>query len=432
MGRRPPTARLDGAPERRQAEPIAADQPPARDLLIGAVIRDQYRLVERIGEGGMGVIYRAEQIQTGQALAIKLLHPELGRLTELVKRFEREAESVSRLSHPNIVKVVETGHLESGAVFLVMELLHGASLAQLLDDHARVPVDRAVAILSQVLSALDHAHSLGIIHRDLKPDNILLENPRDTVKILDFGIAKLREGSTESEMIKLTKAGIVLGTPAYMSPEQAAGNAIDHRSDLYTCGVVLFEMLTGVKPFVADKTMDVMIMHTSKPPPTPRSVAPTAGIPEALEAIVMRALDKDRDRRFGSAAEFLVALNQFGRTRAKQRRTRRARIGLGIAGGVAVVCALIFALHRRTPAAAAVAVAPPPSDGELVARYLSQLSEAPTCPEKRDALTHLRELGDRRALDGLHAVRSAKGLAKLRRCISRAEVDSTIRAIEGR
>ena len=430
MGRRPPTARLDGAPERRQAEPT--DQPPARDLLIGAVIRDQYRLVERIGEGGMGVIYRAEHIQTGEARAIKLLHPELGRLTELVKRFEREAESVSRLSHPNIVKVVETGRLESGAVFLVMELLHGASLAHLLDEHARLPVDRAVAILQQVLSALDHAHGLGVIHRDLKPDNIiLLENPRDTVRILDFGIAKLREGSTESEMIKLTKAGIVLGTPAYMSPEQASGNPIDHRSDLYTCGVVLFEMLTGVKPFVADKTMDVMLMHTSKEPPTPRSVAPTAGIPEALEAIVMRALEKDRDRRFGSAAEFLVALNQFGRSRAKQRQRRRLRIGALSAAAVAAACTLLLLVHRKAPAPA-VAAAAPAKNGEQVERYLAQLTEAPTCAEKRDALTRLRELGDASALEGLRAARSAKGLAKLHRCLTRSQVDQTIRAIEGR
>src|SRR5262249_45583635 len=154
--------------------------------------------------------------------------------------------------------------------------------------------------------------------------------------------------STESEMIKLTKAGIVLGTPAYMSPEQAAGNEIDPRSDLYTCGVLLFEMLTGVKPFVADSQMQLMLMHTSHPAPTMRSVSPTAGIPESLEAIVLRALKKDPNQRFASAATFLEALNQFERERVRGRRGKRLRIGLAIAGGLGVLGGLAFAMHKKS------------------------------------------------------------------------------------
>ena len=428
MDRRQRTARLEDAPDRRQAA-LPPDQPPPRDLLIGSVIRDQYRLIERIGEGGMGVIYRAQKIQTGEALAIKLLHPELGRLEELVKRFEREAESVSRLSHPNIVRVVESGRLDSGAVFLVMELLGGESLATLMDQHPRLPANRSVAILQQVLSALDHAHMLGVIHRDLKPENImLLERPRDTVKVLDFGIAKLREQSTESEMIKLTKAGIVLGTPAYMSPEQAAGHEIDPRSDLYTCGVLLFEMLTGVKPFVGDTTMDLMLAHTSKPAPTPRSVAPTAGIPEALEAIVMRALEKDPNHRFASAGAFLAALNQFQRDWAAQRRSRRIRIGVAACATAAAIAAIALAMHRKSLPAAAQTQ--PPTAGALITRYLDQLAEAPSCAEKRDALAQLQKLGDARALGGLRAARAGKGFAQLRRCVTRSQLDQTIRALE--
>jgi serine/threonine-protein kinase len=422
---------LEHPPERRVADPVVTLDPPPRDLLVGAVIRNQYRLVERIGEGGMGVIYRAERVGTGEALAIKLLHPDLGVAGNLAKRFEREAESVSRLSHPNIVKVVETGRMDSGALFLVMELLDGVSLADVLADHATFPVDRAVAILSQVLSALDHAHGVGIIHRDLKPENItLLRKPKDRVKVLDFGVAKIRDESTESEMIKLTKAGIVLGTPAYMSPEQASGFEVDHRSDLYTCGVLLFEMLTGVKPFVSDSMMELMNMHASAPAPTPRSVSPTAGIPPALEAIVMRALKKDPAERFQSAAAFLGALNQFAEARAHKRWMRNLKIGIAAAAGLCAVGALMLTL--RKPAPAKTAAAPAVTNDDQIDRYLGQLSDGATCGERRDALARLQELGGPHVLDGLRAARGNKGFAKLRHCVTRRQLDDAIRVVSSR
>jgi len=429
MGRGQPTVPLENPPERRTAEPVVTLDPPPRDLLIGAVIRDQYRLVARIGEGGMGVIYRAERIQNGEVLAIKLLHPDLGMTGNLAKRFEREVESISRLSHPNIVKVVETGRMDSGALFLVMELLDGESLADMLATRATLSVDRAVTILSQVLSALDHAHGVGIIHRDLKPENItLLRKPKERVKVLDFGVAKIRDESTESEMIKLTKAGIVLGTPAYMSPEQASGFDVDHRSDLYSCGVLLFEMITGVKPFVSESMMELMNMHASAPAPTPRSVSPTAGIPPALEAIVMHALKKDPAERFQSAAAFLGALNQFAEARARQRMLRLLKIGIAAVAGMCAVGALMLALRKPAPPPALV---PAITNDDRVDRYLAQLSDGATCGERREALAQLSELGGQRALDGLRAART-KGFAKLRHCVTRRQLDEAIRVVGSR
>jgi serine/threonine-protein kinase len=327
-------------------------RPPA-DSLCGTVIGERYKILERVGEGAMGAVYRAEHTLMKKIIAVKLLHPELGRLDEVAKRFEREAQSASRLNHQHIIQVTDFGRMpNTGALFLVMEFVRGESLASALKRGGRLPPARAVAITRQMLSALEHAHAEGVVHRDLKPENVMLvarqtippmtpgaaaprpvaeseqsrsaqgqarpsssapHPPRvDFIKILDFGIAKMSDDAPAGGSQPLTQAGVVFGTPDYMSPEQAMGDRIDGRSDLYSTGVILFEMLSGQKPFSGKSHVEIISQHLTKVPPTLRTVAPDAPISGALEQVVRRALAKKREERFRSATEFLSALDGVG------------------------------------------------------------------------------------------------------------------------
>jgi Serine/threonine protein kinase len=285
----------------------------ARDPRVGTVVGDRYRVLGRIGEGGMGAVFRAEHILMKKVVALKLLHAEMGQVEEAARRFEREAQSASRLNHPNITSVTDFGRNHTGELFLVMEFVAGESLAELLAREGRLPVARACRLAGQILSALEHAHGQKVIHRDLKPGNVMLvqsPDPRlgETAKILDFGIAKITE-TTEGEQ-PLTKGVMIFGTPSYMSPEQATGQEVDIRSDLYSCGIILYEMLTGQKPFDSEDVVKLMAMQVTAPPPAFVRVAPGADIPAGVEAAVMRALEKERERRFSTAAEFREALER--------------------------------------------------------------------------------------------------------------------------
>jgi serine/threonine-protein kinase len=281
---------------------------------------NRYRIVDVIGEGGIGCVYRAEEVATRKLVALKLLRPEFAAVPLIARRFEREAQVTTRLAHPNIVEIVEFGQLE-GHLFIAMELLAGQSLADVIDagsadSRARLTEARTLTIMRQVLAALEHAHGHGVVHRDLKPENIMLVSPRgplarERVKLLDFGIAQLDELGQGAQ--KLTQAGLALGTPRYMSPEQALGQTTDGRSDLYACGVILYELLTGRAPFEADSVQEVLSMHVSVPP-APLSDAFT-GVPiaPALQRVVLRALAKRPEERFPSARELAVALARAAR-----------------------------------------------------------------------------------------------------------------------
>ncbi|HEY4392624.1 MAG TPA: protein kinase, partial [Polyangia bacterium] len=278
------------------------------DPLIGAVLGDRYRVISRIGVGGMGVVYRAQHTTLKRDLAVKVLLPEFGGKEEFVRRFEREAESASRLAHPHIIAVTDFGRTPEGLLFLVMEYLDGRSLTSLIRE-GPLEVTRAVTIVRQMLAALTRAHAAGIVHRDLKPDNIMLidrEGQHDFVKILDFGIAKVTEPEPGREA--LTQAGVVFGTPEYLSPEQALGDKIDARADLYATGVILFEMLTGRRPFESEDKVRIISMHLSHPVPRLRDAYPAGEVPAALEDVVRQAMEKERENRFSSAAAFLTAL----------------------------------------------------------------------------------------------------------------------------
>ncbi len=282
------------------------------DPLVGQIIAGRYRILDRIGRGGMGAIYEAEHQTTRKRFAVKTLLPGLGRVGEIARRFEREAKAASLLDHPNIVSVVDFGTVEDGSLFLAMELVRGKSLGDLID--ARLPVARGLRIARQVLEALSHAHRHGVIHRDLKPDNVMVldagtsDEERDLVKLLDFGIAKLLDEAAEGQE-KLTQAGVAFGTPDYMAPEQALGEPVDGRADLYAMGVILYEIVAGRKPYVNADKMAVLRMHVAVPPP---SLTEATGRPQhaKVEALFERALAKPRTDRFASADEMIAALDE--------------------------------------------------------------------------------------------------------------------------
>jgi tRNA A-37 threonylcarbamoyl transferase component Bud32/tetratricopeptide (TPR) repeat protein len=296
--------------------PVDATQPA--DPLVGRLIADRYRVLATLGRGGMGAVYRVEHVMLKKELALKFLHAELGRLDEVARRFEREAEAAARLDHPNIIGVTDFGRTADGMLFLVMELVQGQSLTELIRPGGvgqPLPVERALHIERQILRALEHAHASGVVHRDLKPDNVMVitrDGERDIVKLLDFGIAKITGPSDEAAPNNgqaLTQAGVVFGTPEYLSPEQAMGEEADQRADLYSAGIVLYEMLTGKRPFEAPSKVTIVSMHLTQKAMPVTKAAPDAGVPRWLERVVEHAMAKKRDERYPTAQAFLQALD---------------------------------------------------------------------------------------------------------------------------
>jgi serine/threonine-protein kinase len=287
---------------------LEVESADSSDPLIGRVLLGRYRVMRLLGEGGMGKVYQAEQ-KMGTAtrnVAIKTLHPELGNDPQLVARFHRECETVIELSHPNTVQFYDFGDMEDGTLFIVMELIEGESLAHVLERGAIEP-GRADRIIIQICGSLHEAHQRGVVHRDLKPENVLLTErggQHDFVKVLDFGIAKRSEAEDDSSA-KLTKQGMVLGTPPYMSPEQFSGQALDARSDIYSLGVMTYEMLAGSLPFEAATPWEWATKHLTAEP-TPIDAHPSgAQVPDAKKAAIAKALAKDRDQRFAAVLDFM-------------------------------------------------------------------------------------------------------------------------------
>jgi serine/threonine-protein kinase len=285
--------------------------PAAEDRLIGETVAGRFRIEERIGLGGMGAVYRATQTGLSRNVALKILKADVSLKRDAVTRFHREAKAMSLLVHPNTVRVFDFGETDDGLLYLAMELLEGEGLSDKSRREGEVDITDAIRIAQQLLSSLHEAHSKGLIHRDLKPDNIFLArvdgHSEPVVKVLDFGIAKAWQGDQKLDQYE-TQAGTVFGTPRYMSPEQAQGNDLDPRSDLYGVGILLYQLLTGAPPFVDDDAVLVMAKHIRDPAPPVRSVAPQRPIPRSLERVLIKALEKDRKRRFQSAEEFIMEL----------------------------------------------------------------------------------------------------------------------------
>ena len=278
------------------------------DPLIGTVLAERYEVVRKIGEGGMGAVYEARHAVIGKRVAIKVLLDKFLENQELVARLLQEARLASSIGHENIVDVTDYGTTKDGRAFLVMEFLDGESLAQLVLRDAPLPVERSLNIVRQVASAISAAHAKGIVHRDVKPENIYLvrRGETDFVKVVDFGVSKaVYAGDEGPERQRLTRTGTVLGTPLYMSPEQARGGEdVDHRADIWSTGVLLYECLTGEVPFRAHNYLGVISQVLTQDTVPPSQLRPELGISAAVDRVVMRALHKDRDKRYQQMADF--------------------------------------------------------------------------------------------------------------------------------
>jgi len=284
------------------------------DPLLGAVIDDRYRVIRRIGEGGMGIVYEVEHVVIEKRLALKVLRDDYSSRPEVVARFRQEAKSASRIGNEHIVDISDFGETPGGASYFVMELLDGEDLANVLAREGTLPLSRAADIVTQCARALAAAHTKGIVHRDMKPENVFLtkrESRPDFVKIVDFGIAKMSDIETEGQPgRKLTKTGMIFGTPEYMSPEQAAGKSLDHRVDIYALGVIFFELLTGRVPFSGDTFMGVLTQHMFEAPPALVAANPNLKVPDSVEQFVRRALAKDAGERFQTCDELVSAMDK--------------------------------------------------------------------------------------------------------------------------
>ena len=286
-----------------------ADPFIGRDILDG-----QFHILQKIGSGGMGAVYKASQPQMNRTVAVKILHPKLANRKDLVSRFRREARAMSHLNHPNTVKVFLYGELEDGSLYIVMEFLEGRNLHQTVRKDGPIAWDKALPILVHVCGALEEAHQKGIVHRDLKPENIFLCNQggiEDFPKVLDFGLAKVTEREMRPGSIILTQEGMVFGTPEFMSPEQAQGKILDARSDIYSLAVILYEALTGKLPFDARTPMEYIQHHVVTKPIDLDGRVPDKQFPPGLGQAIAKALEKKPEDRYQSAADFARALQAF-------------------------------------------------------------------------------------------------------------------------
>ena len=281
-----------------------------RGPLTGKLLEQRYLIKEKLGVGGMGVVYRAEHTLMRKEMAVKVLLPQYGNFEGIKKRFHREAQSSSRLDHPGITHINDFGETEDGLLFIAMEFLSGKSLTDVIKEEAPLEIERAVRISLQLCHALSHAHTEGVVHRDLKPDNVMIVEKGDRddlVKVLDFGIAKITQGDGSADA--LTEVGMVFGTPEYLSPEQAAGQTADARADLYSLGVIMYELIAGVRPFHGPTKLELIGKHINEEPKSMRKRAPDQKIPAELDDVVLHLLAKRPQDRIQNAGELFQLLS---------------------------------------------------------------------------------------------------------------------------
>jgi len=271
--------------------------------LVGQIIADRYHIVQKLGEGGMGQVYLSQHVRMKRKSAVKVMHPGMVHDADAISRFNREAENASQIAHPNVAAIYDFGETSDGLIYLAMEFIEGEPLTKLLKTIGALPAARAANVAKQVADGLSAAHDLGIVHRDLKPDNIMIAKSRDggdLVKIVDFGIAK----AMQSDEQKVTRTGLSIGTPEYMSPEQLAGDKLDHRTDIYSLGLVAFSMFTGHLPFPSVTSKEALIMRLTDRPHTLAQIRGDIAWPAALQTVMDRALANDADERYQKVADF--------------------------------------------------------------------------------------------------------------------------------
>jgi serine/threonine-protein kinase len=287
---------------------MALHSPRVGTDLVGAVIADRYHILQRLGAGGMGRVYLAEHVKMGRRCAIKVLHPAMAGDADAVARFNREAANASRIDHPNVAAIYDFGETPEGLLYLAMQYVEGVTLTQVMRENGVLPPLRALEIVRQVAEGLHAAHILGIVHRDLKPDNVMVmtgDDGVDQVKVVDFGIAKAAGDAARG----VTRTGIVMGTPEYMSPEQLAGEDVGAASDQYSLALITFAALTGEAPFRVQSTGKLVVTRLTELPRSLAAVRPDIAWPNELELVVRRALERDPGMRYGSTREFAAALH---------------------------------------------------------------------------------------------------------------------------
>ncbi|MCY1005227.1 protein kinase [Nannocystis pusilla] len=366
LGRPSGEVELDGQPTSVDGEPQAEDEDTVertaakslkakataakRDALFGQVLADRYRILDLIGKGGMGKVYLAEHVALGKKVAVKVLNPAYTNRPDQVKRFLREARAASTIGHENVIDITDFGAMPNGQVFFAMEHLQGEDLGKILKK-GPMSWARARRVLLQICRALQAAHAHGIIHRDMKPENVFLiqrNGIRDFVKVLDFGIAKFLEENRDGGTNPLTQVGALIGTPEYMAPEQIHGDPADQRMDIYAVGCILYQLLTGNLPFT-DKTMyGVLSQQVNAKPVPPRQLAPEADIPVEVEAVILKAMEKDKTQRYQTMGELIEAIvatprgaaGDVGRTTTTNleaaAQAARLAVGVSMPAGVAV------------------------------------------------------------------------------------------------
>jgi serine/threonine protein kinase len=313
------------------------------ELQAGMILRNKYEILGRIGIGGMGAVYRGRHVTFNELCAIKIVNDSIAGDKNFLQRFQTEAVITRKLRHPNAVRVDDFDYTDDGRPFIVMELVEGRNVGEILQAEGPFRVGRAVRVATQTARALGAAHKLGFVHRDIKPGNIILttdEHGQEVAKVLDFGIAKLRQAAGDAQS-GMTMTGMVVGTPLYMSPEQfmgkKAGEEIDGRTDLYSLGVVLYQMVTARLPFDGDTLYAVMMQHMEGNVRPPHELTPELGIPPSLSGVILKAIDKSRDQRFQNADEMIAALDAVARELPESEHVAVA--GSGVSGAVAIPAA---------------------------------------------------------------------------------------------
>ncbi len=399
--------------------------------LVGTIIAERYHILKKLGEGGMGQVYLAEHVKMGRKSAVKVMNPIMVHDAGAIGRFNREAANASRINHPNVAGIYDFGETPDGLVYLAMEFIEGQTLTSIVEARGALPAMRAAEITRQVAEALNVAHDMGIVHRDLKPDNIMITKDHDgldCVKVVDFGIAK----ASDSESQKVTRTGMIVGTPEYMSPEQLGGERLDGRSDIYSLALVAFNMLTGHLPFTGDTPQASMIMRLTDRPRSLLEMKPDTTWPSEVQAVMDKALERDPSARYAKAREFGRALyaaiermprSSFGSdgtlvmsnptikkptekeiaavprsaTTAAQRKSRTPLLaGIGALVAIAVAAGVLLARGRSGETAAA-STATPVTQG--APRAAAPTPVASAAPQPAAPATPARSAADSLALD---------------------------------